>query len=469
MPEQPADSRRLRSSGSPSPARRMPRLFGLFLVAALCAPAISASGETLAEPLPTCGKNPVERPLTVVGAVDLALCQHPQTREQWAQARVQAAQLGIAEAAWRPRLDARASWLERRSDSVDSQQRIGELSLTWLLYDFGLRAANEENARQLLAAALATRDATLQAVFLAAVQAYYNTQASAAALAAAQLAEKAASRSLEAAEARYRAGSATPADRLLAQTAKSQATLQRIRGEGELRTARGTLAYALGFSAAQPLSLAERAAVPPTAQFTADVERLIADAQRRRPDLQAAQAQVRAAEAAVAAARAQGRPSLSLAAGPQWQTLAGRETQGNSLGLTLTVPIFTGYENTWRIRQAEAQRELRQAQHARQSNQVALDVWKAWHGLQTATEAWQASGDLLASAEQSARVALGRYQAGVGTVLDLLTAQAAEASARQQRIQSELDWNVQRATLAQALGRLELGWFAADAAGNEGW
>lgn len=429
-------------------------------------PAAVSATELL--PLPACSKNADVRALTVVDAVDLALCRHPLTRESWAQARVQSAQLGISEAAWRPRLDARSSWQERRSGGVDSEQRSAELNLSWLLYDFGLRAANEENARQLLAAALASRDATLQAVFLAAVQAYYNAQATQAAQAAALLAEKAAARSQEAAEARYRAGSATPADRLLAQTARSQATLARIRSEGEARTARGALASALGFSAAQPLPLAPLAALPPAADFSADVERLIGEAQQRRPDLLAAQAQVQAAEAAVAAARAQGRPSLSLGAGPQWQSLGGRETQVGSLGLTLSVPLFTGFEHTWRVRQAEAQRDLRQAQQERQQNQVALDVWKAWHGLQTATQAWQASGDLLASAEQSARVALGRYQAGVGTVLDLLTAQAAEASARQQRIQSELDWNVQRATLAQALGRLEPGWLAT-AAGEQGW
>lgn len=418
---------------------------------------------------PGCGKKTPETPLTVVEAVDLALCRHPQTRELWAQARVQAAQLGMAEAAWRPRVDARVSWLEKRSGEVDSRQQTAELSLSWLLYDSGLRAANAENARQLLAAALASRDASLQAVFFASLQAYYNTHALNAVLLAAKQAEAAAARSLETAEARYRAGTATPADRLLARTAGSQARLARIRSEGELRNAYGTLANALGFSAAQPLVLAPLPTLSSLPQFTDKVERLIADAQRRRPDLLAAEAQVQAAEAALAAARAQGQPSLSLVAGPQWQTLAGRDTQAGSIGLTLNVPLYTGHENTWRIRQAEAQRELRQAQQERQGNQVALDVWKAWHGLRTAAEAWQASGDLLASAEQSAKVAFGRYQAGVGTVLDLLTAQAAEASARQQRIQSELDWNVQRAGLAQALGRLEPGWFAADTAGNEGW
>ncbi len=53
------------------------------------------------------------------------------------------------------------------------------------------------------------------------------------------------------------------------------------------------------------------------------------------------------------------------------------------------------------------------------------------------------------------RVALGRYKAGVGTILDVLSAQSALASARLQRIQAQLDGNVYRATLAQSVGALD--------------
>jgi len=95
------------------------------------------------------------------------------------------------------------------------------LTLSYLLYDFGARSANLESARQLLAAASATQDSTVQAVFLVAVQAYYQAQATNAALDAAIESERAAKESFAAAEARYKAGSATPADKLQAQTAYS--------------------------------------------------------------------------------------------------------------------------------------------------------------------------------------------------------------------------------------------------------
>jgi outer membrane protein TolC len=70
------------------------------------------------------------------------------------------------------------------------------------------------------------------------------------------------------------------------------------------------------------------------------------------------------------------------------------------------------------------------------------------------------AGELLDSATQSERVAAGRYRAGVGSILDLLAAQAALANARQQRIQAGTNWFVSRTTLAQAMGALDSGLLA---------
>lgn len=393
--------------------------------------------------------------LTAVDAVDLALCNNPQTREVWASARAQAALVGVAQAGWLPNLDASASATRFQNENNPFTRTTAALTLSWLLVDFGQRSANVENARQLLNAAAATQDATVQALFLAALQTYYAAQAAQAAVVSATEAERAARESFLAADARYGVGVATPADRLQAQTALSQATLNRIRAEGDARNALGSLANALGFGAQQGIALAELPAAPVETTFQKEVDALIGEAQARRPDLRAAEAQLKAAEASVDLARAQGRPTISLAAGPSWQESAGAITQGNSIGLSLNVPLFAGFDTTYRVRSAAAQAEVRAAQRDRIRNQVALDVWRAYQSLTTATQSLKTTSDLVASAEQSAKVALGRYKAGVGTVLDLLTAQSALASARLQRIQAQLDWNVYRATLAQAMGALD--------------
>lgn len=393
--------------------------------------------------------------LTAVDAVDLALCNHPQTREVWAAARAQAALVGVAKAGWLPTLTGTAGSTRFEYENSAYTRNTAALTLSWLLYDFGQRSANVENAQQLLNAAAATQDATVQSLFLAALQSYYSAQATQAAVVSALEAERSARESYQAADARYGVGVATPADRLQAQTAFSQATLNRIRAEGDARNALGTLANALGFEAQLRIVLAELPAVPAGVVFQKEVDALIAEAQTRRPDLRAAEAQLKAAEASIDLARAQGRPTISLGAGPSWQDSAGVITQGGSVGLTLNVPIFSGFDTTYRVRSASAQADVRTAQRDRIRNQIALDVWKAYQSLTTATQSLKTTADLVASAEQSAQVALGRYKAGVGTVLDLLSAQSALASARLQRIQAQLDWNVYRATLAQAMGALD--------------
>ena len=412
---------------------------------------------------PTATSSPCQSPAPgaiygVIEVVDRALCHNPRTHEAWANARVQAAQVGIAQAAFLPNLDGKVAGSRVRSAGQNANQRNASLTLSWLLYDFGARSADLETARQLLSAASSTVDASVQSVFQSALQAYYNTQAARAAVIAAVESEKASRESLSAAQVRYQIGSGTPADRLQAQTAWSQATLTRIRAEGVVKIAYGTLAHVMGMDANAQLTLADIPAVTADASFesaASDVDALINEARLRRPDLKAAQAQLAAAQSSVDSARASGLPTLSLGAGPSWLNTDNISNNGNSIGLTLTLPIFSGFETTYKVRSAQASAEAASAQRDTLAQQVALDVWSAYQSLTTATQTIRTSTDLLASAEQSERVALGRYKAGVGSILDVLNAQSALASARLQRIQALLDWHVSRAALAKAVGTLD--------------
>ncbi|MBY0575211.1 MAG: TolC family protein [Gallionellaceae bacterium] len=416
--------------------------------------------------------------LNLPDVVNLALCNNPQTREVWASSRVQAAQVGVSKAGYLPSLSLGASGERNWTGALTNvnKHNVG-LNLSYLLYDFGTRAANLENTRQLLAAAFSTQDSTVQSVFLSAVQSFYQTGAAIAALDAARESERAAKESFAAAQARYQAGSATPADKLSAQTAYSQATLNRITAEGSMKNAKGSLASLLGLDANQNVALADTGstASPRNASlvrspqegaanstenetlrtFERDVGALIEEARQHRPDLQAAAAQLKAAEAGADAARAASKPSVSLTASANQSSSAGIASQGSSVGVSISVPLFSGYAPTYRIHAAEAQVETQKARLQGLRLKVALDVWTAYQNLITATQSLRTTADLLGSAEQSERVALGRYKAGMGNILDVLNAQSALASARQQRIQSTFNWNVSRATLAQAMGNLD--------------
>jgi outer membrane protein len=401
--------------------------------------------------------------LSLADIVSSALCSNPQTRAAWANALVQAAQVGIARSAYLPTLTASASvegvhgsGALGASSAHTARDGTGNLSLGYVLYDFGARDAALDVALQTVASANYTQDATLQRVILSAVQAYYQLFGTRDAVASTEEAELAARRSLEAATARYQAGTATPSDRLLAQTAYSQAVLNRIQARGAEKSAEGALANVMGAAANHRFQYVAPQLRPPDRSFEGDIDRLIAVAVEQRPDLAAAQAQVEAAAAGVRVARASGMPTISLSANINYtdsSVTPAFNTQ--TAGILFNIPLFTGYNTTYRIRSARAQLEGQIALRDSLKSQVALDVWQAYYALETGTEAVRSTTDLVASAQAAERVALGRYQAGAGTILDTLTAQAALANARLQHIQAQYSWYVLRANLAQALGQLD--------------
>lgn len=452
---------------------------GAILLALLCLPAAALAWDR-ADPLDTrdglpapafaaaaCKQTLGNTPLTLADVVSFALCRNPQTRDSYAAIELQAAQLGLARGAYLPTLDATLGYTRNYQDSPqnsefvtaragDYNQSAAGLTLGYLLFDFGGRAAERDRAQALLDAALASGDRAVQDLLFNAVQSYYQTRAAQAQLTAAREAETTSATSLDAANSRRELGVAIPADVLQARTAHSQAVLARIQADGDLKIAQGQLANVLALDAHQPVTLADAAISAPATELAASAAELVAAARRRRPDLLAGAAQQQAAQADIASARASGRPQLGFSANSTNTRTSGLGSNTRSaLGLNLSIPIFTGFTTTYRVRSAEAQLAGAQAQQDALNQQIALEVWTAYQQLQTAAQAARTTDDLLASALAAQETALGRYKAGVGSVLDLLNAQSALADARQQQVRARFDFDVARTSLALALGVLD--------------
>lgn len=409
-----------------------------------------------------CNAVGLDHTLSLTEVVEAALCNNPQARAAYASAKLQAAQLGIAKSAYLPLVNDNISnnlnWAnpEFASRNNPNSNLSNNIVASYLLYDFGNRDANLENARQLLQAASASQNSIVQTILLNAIQAYYQVQASMAALAAARESERASEESFKAAQARYTAGISTPADKLQAQTLFAQNSLSRITAEGIVNSAYGSLANVMGLSANQALKLTPSVLQQALPNIDEDINALIMLAHLRRPDLMASEAQLKAADASINASRAAAKPTISVAASNSFID-GSRLTTANSsaVGITVSIPLFAGYAPTYRIRSAEANAEVRTAQRDQLRLQISLEVWRAYQSLVTANESIRAVAVLVSSAQESSGVAFGRYKAGVGNILDTLNAQSALASALQQQIQANLNWNIARTTLAQSIGSLD--------------
>jgi outer membrane protein TolC len=192
--------------------------------------------------------------------------------------------------------------------------------------------------------------------------------------------------------------------------------------------------------------------------ITQSVDSLINIALRNRPDLAAARADAASAAAQVRVARAAALPALLLGGNASRTFTRPSTVSGPSYGLTLglSIPIFNGFSRQYEIAAAKALADAVSASADQTRQQVVTQVYISYYTLQTAAARVATSDDLLASATQSVEVAAGRYREGVGSIIDLLTAQSALANARAQQVQSRWEWYISLAQLARDAGVLGL-------------
>jgi len=402
--------------------------------------------------------------LSLPQVLDVALRNNPVTRFAWLAARSAAADVGSKRSEYFPTLEvdgqlARQKQAALGGQSIFLQTTYGpSASLTWLLLDFGGRGADVEEATRALFAADYTHNATIQNVILLVEQAYYQYLNAKGLKVAEEASLKAARESLAAAEERHRAGVSTIADVLQARTAFSQAELALESVDGQIQTIRGALATAMGVPANLPVEAGELPQDIPVDAAAESVDRFIAKAEAERPDLAAARLTALAAESHIRSVRAEGLPTL-LANGSvnrifYYNPLSVSHADVYSGAILLRIPVFTGWRNTYDVVKAREDAEAARAQVEILADQVILQVWTSYYNLKTAAQQVKTARDLFASARQSEEVALGRYKAGVGSILDLLTAQTAFASARAQEVQARASWFLAMAQLAHDTGAL---------------
>jgi outer membrane protein TolC len=409
---------------------------------------------------------PARPPRSLGDLLDLALSHDPATRATWRDARAAAAQAGARRSLYLPALDASAGVSRSRpAAQADKPAMVQGTwtaggSITWVLLDLGARGAQVEEADRLLAAAHLGEQAAVADLVLRVQQSWLQLLAALALVDAESAARRQAEASLAAAEERQRSGLATVADVLQARTALSQIRLAQQQAEGQVLVSRGALATLVGLPPTAELDVGHLPETVAAAAAGAAVDDLLAEAAARNPDLGRARASADAAEAHARAVALAPLPVLSFQAGathtwwfePQH---AGESNQWN-YGLLLRLPTFDGVRPAY---DALAAREAAAAARDRSdatAQRVALDVWTAWQGLRTAARRVETSRDLVASARASADVAGGRYREGVGSIVDLLNAQAALELALAEDVRSRTDLLVGVAQLARATGRLEL-------------
>ena len=205
--------------------------------------------------------------------------------------------------------------------------------------------------------------------------------------------------------------------------------------------------------------LAEEAIVT-TLPYTLDEARNLAYASRS--ELKSFDAQKRAQDQTIAVARRGHLPdiifdanyrrsntSVTSAANPStFPLLAGWQVQ-----LSFVVPIFDGFRTTNRVEESLRNYYVIKDQEELQRQQVALDVEQAYLRLVELQERIKANESAVAAAKENLDLATGRYQIGVGSIIEITDAQTLYTDAQTTYVRSLYDYKIADAQLIRAIGQ----------------
>ena len=410
---------------------------------------------------------PPARRLTLSDLVDVALRINPATQSSWEQARAAAADWAVSRGDYYPSIDGKVSGMGLGGDDSSGYYGNVGLSLSYLLLDFGGRAATAESARQALMAANWNHNQGIQDILRNVPQAYHTYFGNRAQVRASESDLEEALTSLKSTEQRKNAGVSTIADVLQARARVDQVRLDLVSNRGAVKISRGELATAVGWPANADFDVAEGPKTLPLNAIAQNTQTLISLALRDRPDLAASRAAVKQSRAELRKAESDLWPKLVATGNLAWSSIDGRisgsdfiESGGNFSssgvgyygGLSLQIPLFEGFSLRNNVRAAEARMKASRADLKRKEESVISDVWSAFYNMQTAAQQVDSSETLLTSSKESFQVSLARYRAGVADIVELLNAQSTLTSARTQRVQAQTDLFISYAELMHAIG-----------------
>jgi outer membrane protein TolC len=175
-----------------------------------------------------------------------------------------------------------------------------------------------------------------------------------------------------------------------------------------------------------------------------------------RPAMQQAELMLDLRGKAITVAKAGYFPNLSAVSQFSWQAssdefrLTENNTESFTAGLQLSWNIFDGGRTSGEVGKAKAERRQAELNRLDLIDQVKLEVEQAYDQLVQAKQSLDVQGQTIAQAEEGLRIANLRYEAGEGTLLEVLSAQTALTEARTAREAALFSFRNARASLRQA-------------------
>ena len=402
------------------------------------------------------------RVLTLDEALAIALETQPQIQARLADYAAARFRVDQALAPLLPQLT--GSWSAERAQSVSvtagtasrathtveawGTTTTAKVSASQLLFDFGKNLAATDVAKRNADVSLEDVELQRQLITQAVKESYTNINFAQRLMRVNQQALERAELNLRSARGFFEVGTRPKSDVTRAEVDVANARVDVIRARNAERVARVALNTAMGIPADTATQVQDNLTFAPVGL---DRTQLLAEALRQRPEYRQVKIKVDAAEASVRQTFRNFFPDVT--GGGFYGANRADMNEIWELSLSLSWTLYDGGSRVAKHREAKAALDAAQARVKAAELDISKEVEQAQLTLGETEERIQAAQKAVESAQENFRLAQGRFDAGVGTILELTDAQLALTQTQNTEAQALADFRIALARLERALGR----------------
>jgi TolC family type I secretion outer membrane protein len=402
---------------------------------------------------PTGGATSTER-LTLDQCIEITLKRNPSLTAAESVMNAAGTRVGQARSAYYPQVNLSADYTKYSpyTDPTNASQDLyqGTASLTQNIFDFGKTPSQVRIQRLNYDASREDRRNVYSQVVFNVKQAYYTLLQTEKNREVAIETVKLTQDQLDQAKGFFDAGVKSKYDVTSAEVNLSNARLAQIRAENSVQIARVTLKNAMGSPDLPDFSIVDTLAFQ---KYPVTFEDAVQRAYTNRPDLQSTLARKEAFKEAVSLARTGYYPTLTGNANvSRVDSDYPPEKSGWSAGVTLNFPLFSGFLTNYQVKEAKENLNVQNANEETLRQSILLDVQQAYLNLRALDDGVVVAELTVRQAQENYEIVNGRYNAGVGSPLDVTNALVVQSNAKTNYIAALANYKIAEAALLKAMG-----------------
>ncbi|MCC6548653.1 MAG: TolC family protein [Ignavibacteriaceae bacterium] len=359
---------------------------------------------------------------------------------------------------------ANSSGLLSGSNSTDSRTYSAGIGGSWKLFDGLASYANLDRSESNLEAARMNFMKLKQDIIYQTLSAYYDVLTAKKLLSVKEDDLKWNKKNFEIIQERNRLGSVTIADVYAQQVKLGNAELEVIKAQNSFETLKSNFFYYLGIDVFEDYAFEDKADQTLSMELGEGsigglkLDDLVNQALKTRYDYKSSKLSLNSAEESITIAQSGYLPSLRN--NFSFNTQAGSpgdlfENKNYSFGLTLDIPIFSGWSTDQQVQLAKIDKSVRELELRDLEREIKRDLLKNYLDLQASEKRLEVGKSNVLAASENRKIEEEKYLLGATTLLNVLIANSEYTNAQSGYITAQFDYLKLKEQLEYQIGLLD--------------